>query len=156
MANRIIVGFAVILAGLYLYATEHIPVVLLDDPLGPKAFPRLLGAALLAIAVMLLLESLRQKKVGDATPTEGSAQSAGWRHYWVVGALTIWTSLYVALFEWAGYALSTSIYLLVLTAWFNRGRWLSNVLTAVLFSFVSYGVFTKLLAVSLPRGILPF
>jgi hypothetical protein len=44
----------------------------------------------------------------------------------------------------------------VLTASFNRGRWLSNVLTAVLFSFVSYGVFTRLLAVSLPRGILPF
>lgn len=156
MANRIIIGFAVILAGLYLYATEQIPVALLDDPLGPKAFPRLLGAALLVIAIMLLWESLGKKKAQDAIPAEGDEQSAGWRHYWVVGALTIWTGLYVALFEWAGYALSTSIYLLVLTACFNRGRWLSNVLTAVLFSFVSYGVFTRLLAVSLPRGILPF
>jgi putative tricarboxylic transport membrane protein len=156
MANRIIVGFAVILAGLYLYATEQIPVVLLDDPLGPKAFPRLLGAALLGIAIMLLWESFDKKKVRAAIPAEGSERPAGWRHYRVVGALTIWTSLYVALFEWAGYALSTSIYLLVLTACFNRGRWLSNVLTAVLFSFVSYGVFTRLLAVSLPRGILPF
>ena len=70
--------------------------------------------------------------------------------------MTIWTALYFATFEWLGYAISTSIYLLALMAYFRRGRWMSNGLTSVLYSFGSYLIFTKLLLVSLPAGFLPF
>ena len=48
------------------------------------------------------------------------------------------------------------IYLLVLMAYFHKNKWTSNVLTAVLFSVISYLMFTKLLGVNLARGILPF
>ena len=51
--------------------------------------------------------------------------------------------------------LATAIYLLALTAFFNRGRWLMNVLTSVLFTLISYFAFTKLLGVNLARGIIP-
>jgi len=36
-------------------------------------------------------------------------------------------------------------------AWFNRGKWLANVLTAVLFSILSFLMFVKL-DVNLPHG----
>ena len=39
---------------------------------------------------------------------------------------------------------------------FNRGRWLMNVLTSLLFAVISYLVFTQVLGVNLARGILPF
>lgn len=153
MANRITVGFAVLLTALYIYATEQLPGLQISDPLGPKAFPRLLGIGLLLTTVALLVETLRARKP-EVNPVQ--EVSGEWRHYWVVAALVIWTALYVAVFEWLGYTLSTSVYLLGLMAYFHRGKWMSNILTSVLYSVISYWMFTKLLAVSLPRGILPF
>ena len=66
------------------------------------------------------------------------------------------TGVYFALFEPLGYAISTSLFLLVMTYYFNKGKTLMNVLTSVLYSFISYYVFTAWLGVNLPRGLLPF
>lgn len=154
MANRITVGFAVVLAALYIYAAEQFPALQISDPLGPKAFPRLLGIGLLLTAGALLVETLRAAK--PERTAEGQNKAGEGRHYWLVGAIAIWTGLYLAVFEWLGYAMATGIYLLALMAYFHRGRWTGSILTSVLFSFASYWMFTKLLAVSLPRGILPF
>jgi hypothetical protein len=41
-------------------------------------------------------------------------------------------------------------------AYFNRGRWVQNGLTAVLFCLGSYYLFTALLGVRLAQGVLPF
>lgn len=155
MTDRIIFVCTLLLAGVYFWATAQIPSLELGDPLGPKAFPRLLGVGLLVSAAMLLAEILRARKREKSTP----APATPWRwepHQWVVVAISVWTALYILAFEPLGFMLSTSIYLLVLTAYFNRGRWLMNVLTSVLFSVISYFAFTQLLGVTLTRGILPF
>jgi putative tricarboxylic transport membrane protein len=154
MANRITAVFAVVLAALYIYATSQFPVLDISDPLGPKAFPYMIGTGLLLSAVALLVQTLRAKKP-ERTVAEQKISGKG-RHYWVVGAAAIWTGAYLAAFEWLGYARSTSIYLLVLMAYFHRGKWTGNILTSVLYSCISYWMFTKLLGVPLPRGILPF
>ena len=60
------------------------------------------------------------------------------------------------MFDRAGYLVSTVIYLLVLTAVFNAGKWVANVLTSVLFAVGSYVLFVKILGVTLPAGILGF
>lgn len=154
MANRITFCFAVVLAAVYMYATAQFPALHLSDPLGPQAFPRLLGIGLLLTAVGLLVEILRARKPGSST---GEGQTSGEGHsYAVVVGATIWTALYFAAFEWLGYAISTSIYLFALMAYFRRNRWLSNGLTSVLFSFGSHLLFTRMLLVSLPTGPLPF
>jgi len=154
MANRLTAVFAVVVAALYLYATSQFPVLDISDPLGPKAFPYMIGAGLLLSAVALLAQTLRAKK--PARTGEGQEMSGMGHHYWVVGAAAVWTGAYLAVFEWLGYALSTGIYLLALMACFHRGKWTGNILTSVLYSCISYWIFTKLLGVSLPRGILPF
>ena len=61
--------------------------------------------------------------------------------------MTLWTALYFGVFDRVGYLVSTTIYLLVLTAVFNRGKWLANTLTAVLFAIGSYVLFVKILGV---------
>lgn len=155
MTDRIILACTLVLAGVYFWATTKIPSLELGDPLGPKAFPRMLIAGLLIAAVMLLLEILRDR----ARKIENGSTSAKWRlepHHWIVPAIAVWTGLYVAVFEALGYMLATVIYLLALTAFFNRNRWLMNVLTSVLFTAISYFAFTKLLGVNLARGIIPF
>jgi putative tricarboxylic transport membrane protein len=67
-----------------------------------------------------------------------------------------WTAIYFLVFVPLGYIVSTAIYLLVLTAYFNRGKWTANVLTSLLFCVVSYLLITKALGVAMPRGVLPF
>ncbi|MGA0032061.1 MAG: tripartite tricarboxylate transporter TctB family protein [Burkholderiales bacterium] len=153
MADRIIFACMLVLAGVYFWATAQIPSLELGDPLGPKAFPRILGVGLLIAAAMLLGEILRDRKKAKPAPQEK------WKwdpQQWVVAAVAAWTAAYISVFELLGFMVATTIYLLGLTGYFNKGRWLMNVLTSVLFAVISYFAFTKLLGVSLARGIVPF
>lgn len=158
MADRIILGCTLVLAGVYFWATAQIPSLELGDPLGPKAFPRMLGVGLLLGAAMLLVEIIRNTAKARLSAEQGveSTEPKWDRHHWLVVAIAAWTAIYIVIFEPLGFIISTAVYLLALTAYFNRGRWLMNVLTSVLFAAISYLMFTKVLGVNLPPGILPF
>jgi putative tricarboxylic transport membrane protein len=149
MTDRVIFVCTVIIAAVYLYATTLIPSLEIGDPLGPKAFPRLLGIALLIAAGLLLLEIWKERKAPKPAPGE---ELAAWRYAGIIAGVAVWTGIYYAVFDKLGYIIATTAYLLALMAWFNRGKWLANVLTAVLFSVLSYIMFTKL-DVNLPRGV---
>jgi putative tricarboxylic transport membrane protein len=154
VTDRIVFVFTVLLAAVYLYATSQLRSYEFGDPLGPKTFPFLLGIGLLISAAMLVAEMWRARKIaGDRQP---AAQTDGASHAWVITAVAAWTLVYFMAFGAAGYVLATMIYLLVLTSYFNRGKWLANSLTSVLYSVLSYLMFTRLLGVRLPAGILPF
>ena len=154
LIDRIIFVLILVLAAVYFYATAQIPTLEIGDPLGPKAFPRLLGIGLLITAALLFMEIWRARK---APPEKDPAPASGdQRHLLVVGAVIVWTAIYFAVFQPLGYVLSTTVYLLVLTAYFHRGKWVTNVLTSVLYGVLSYLMFTKALGVTLPPGVLPF
>jgi len=153
MTDRVIFVCTIIIAAAYLYATTLIPSLEIGDPLGPKAFPDLLGVCLLIAAGLLFLEMLKDHKAKVAPPPEG--EMAPWRHVGLIIAIAVWTGMYYAAFERLGYIISTAIYLLALMAWFHRGKWVANVLTAALFAGLSYWMFVAL-DVRLPTGILPF
>ena len=70
--------------------------------------------------------------------------------------MVVWTGLYIAVFERLGYVIATTIYLLALMAYFHPGRWITNILTSVLFCAGSYVMFNYVLGVNLAKGILPF
>ena len=152
MTDRVIFVGTIILAGIYFWATERLPSLEIGDPLGPKAFPRLLGACLIITAIMLLLEIIRARKTA---PAAASQSRADYGAYKVVAGAAAWTFLYFLVFEPLGYVIATMIYLVVLMAYFNRGKWVANVVTSVLFCVVSYWMF-KTLGVNLARGIMPF
>ena len=152
MADRAIFVCILILAGAYFYATEQLPSLEIGDPLGPKAFPRLLGVALVITALVLLIEMLRAPKQRKPQPQPKENNRGA---YLVIAAVVVWTFLYFLVFEKLGYVIATTIYLVVMTAYFNRGRWIANVGTAVLFCVGSYWAF-KVLGVNLAQGILPF
>ena len=154
MADRVIFACTLVLAGVYFYATEKLPSLEIGDPLGPKAFPRLLGVGLVITAIILFFEILRARKTVPAVSNSPAPTGPGTYH--IVAGVTLWTFLYFLIFETLGYIIATSIYLLALMAFFHRGKWISNVLTSVLFCVGSYVMFVKLLGVNLARGILPF
>ncbi|HXF67868.1 MAG TPA: tripartite tricarboxylate transporter TctB family protein [Burkholderiales bacterium] len=153
MTDRVIFACAVAVAAVYLYATTLIPSLEIGDPLGPKAFPRLLGVCLLIAAGLLFVETWKERGRGEPLAERPAARD--YRHLWVVAAVVAWTAAYYAAFEKLGYVLATAVYLFALMAWFNRGRWLANVLTSLLFSALSYALFLRL-DVNLPKGVLPF
>lgn len=153
LTDRVILACTVILAVIYLYATTLIPTLAIGDPLGPKAFPRLLGIALLVAAGMFALELWRAHRTG-ADKEAAEPQFEG-RVVAVLLVVVVWTGCYYLAFESLGYILATSIYLLPMMMWFNRRRWIANVASAVLFSVFTYWLFVKL-EVRLPQGILPF
>jgi len=153
VTDRVIFACTIIIAVVYLYATTLIPSLEIGDPLGPKAFPRLLGICLLIAAGLFALEMWRDHKAKVPPPAEG--ELAPWRHVGLIAAIAVLTGLYYALFEPLGYIIATAAYQLVLMAWFNRGKWVANVLTAVLFAGLSYWMFVAL-DVRLPTGVLPF
>ena len=153
MTDRVILACTIIITVVYLYATTLIPSLEIGDPLGPKAFPRLLGACLLIAAGLLYLEMWKDRKAKVPPPAEG--ELAPWRHAGVIVAVTVWTGIYYALFDMLGYVVVSAAYLAGLMAWFNRGKWTANVLTSLLFSGLSYWMFVTL-DVNLPKGILPF
>jgi len=150
MTDRVIFACTIIITVVYLYATTLIPSLEIGDPLGPKAFPRLLGICLLIGAGLLFIEMWRDRKANVPPPAGG--ELAPWRYAGVIVAVTAWTGIYYAVFEKLGYIVATALYLLALMAWFNRGKWTANMLTAVLFSILSYVMFVKL-DVNLSRGV---
>jgi putative tricarboxylic transport membrane protein len=152
MADRVIFVCTLILAGIYFYATEKLPSLEIGDPLGPKAFPRLLTVVLIITAVVLLLEIIRAKRK-PARPA-ARAEPVDYRVYLIIAGVVVWTFAYFLIFERLGFMISTSFYLFGLMAYFHRGKWISNVLSAFGFSIGSYFLF-KVLGVQLAPGILP-
>ncbi len=154
MADRAIIICTVVLAALYFYAISGIRVPQLGDPLGPRACPILIGIGLLLAAALLALESRRARIAGrEASEVAPPAEP---HHYPVLVGAIVATALYFALFERLGYPVATSLYLLAMTGYFNRGRWPANLFTSILFGLGSYYTFTELLGIRLPQGVWPF
>ena len=73
----------------------------------------------------------------------------------VLAVVVIWIGIYYSMLGGLGYVLATSAFLLPLMAWFNRGKWIANAVSAVGFAAMTYWLFVAL-DVRLPRGVLPF
>jgi putative tricarboxylic transport membrane protein len=152
----VLLGVGVIIgAAVYLYADANLPVLQNGGPMGPQAFPALVGIGLLASGLLLLGETWRRRRaagIAAAIPTDPIER----RSRRILAAMTAWTALYYFAFERAGYLVATAVYMFALLAFFNRGRWWVNAASAAGFTLVAYLLFTAFLQVVLPRGILDF
>ncbi len=157
LTDKIILALTLLLAAVYFYATAQIPSLEIGDPLGPKAFPILLGVILVLACVLLAVEIIRAKPQPAVEKDAASADSAeNAKHLWQIGGVVVWTAFYFWMFDRAGYIATTTVYLLALTIVFNRGKWLANILTSVFFTIGSYVLFAKILGVVLPTGLVSF
>lgn len=151
MADRWLAGFVLALSGVYLFATSRLPSLEIGDPLGPKAFPFLIGGLGCITAAWLFVESLRRR------PGTPAGEQPGTRHHLpAVIAVMAWMFVFYFLIERLGFLLSCALFLAGLTAYFNRGRWLMNAAVYLGFPVGVYLAFTQILGISLPRGVLPF
>ncbi len=140
------------LATVYLVATYSIRTLVIADPLGPKAFPALLGVLMLLCGISLAITSLRRYwRSAEVADKESGAQN----HYPVaVGAVALWLLGYYLVLEPLGFVLSTIPFLFVLMAYFNRGRWLSNAIVSILFPVILDLIFSYVLGLAPAPGLL--
>lgn len=151
MIDKVLIASALVLAAVYAVMTEQVTTLPFGDPLGPKAFPRILTVVLILAVVLLLMEMRAKRKAAPASPAVAAAP--GNRRV-IAGAIGL-TALYLVLFEPIGFVLSSSAYLYAMTTFFNPGQRVANALVSLLLPLGCYLVFNHLLGVQLAPGLLP-
>ncbi len=136
-----------------------IPEPVYKQQLGPEAFPRVIGALLIILAGIYVFRQFR----GSSTVDEERAAIIGAEarvedkiDRKTMGIVLVLMMLYAFFFEILGYALTT---FLVFTAgcWFlDRKHMLRDTIIAIIASFGLYFIFTLILRVNIPAGVLHF
>jgi putative tricarboxylic transport membrane protein len=152
--DYIIIGASLTACAAYLYGTTQIPGVSIGDPVGPRAYPYLLGFSLLIATGLLFLETRRATSAADGDVNVIPENQRG-RSHAVLPALVIWTLLYFAVFERLGFVLASSSYLFGLFWFLNKRSPVLSLVVAVAFCLGTYFVFSRVLGVNLGRGLLP-
>lgn len=159
--NYIIGGVALAVGSLYLWFIQDIRVPNFGGPVNGRVFPLLVGVAFVLVALTFFFPSSR-KTAGEAPqPNEApllaeanEEEAESPMNYPVFAGILIGTLIYYLAFEPIGYILSTVVYLGGMLAYFHPGRHKTNAAIAILFPVLTYGLFSKLLGLALPLGLL--
>ncbi len=123
---------------------------------GPRAFPIVLGCALLMLGLAMTVSGFAHGREASAGSTDADSESSPLKHELriVLGTFGL-LLLYAFLMEKTGFLVSTPIVLvLALAGVLRMRRWTFIALMAVGTTFVCWLVFVVLLRVPLPRGSL--
>jgi putative tricarboxylic transport membrane protein len=119
-------------------------------PARPGSGFMIFGAASV-LAVLALLQFLKsllsQKQSGQETE-----KIHLWRIIGVIGA----NILYIVILEPVGYLLCTFLLMCFLFQVYEKGKWASSVGGAAATSLSTYVIFSRLLQLNLPKGLIPF
>lgn len=159
-------GAVVALAGvILLVASVLIPEPARTSPgMGPRVLPTVVSGLLIVCGVLLVLTASRRHDDGiedmlldDQAEEKLSAvldlddAPVPWRGLVVVLALLV---LFAITFIPLGFILSTALFLGLVTTYVDPRRWLRNWIFAIALPVAVYFLFTRLLLVSLPAGVL--
>ena len=145
--ERIVLALLLATGVLYIYGISLIQVPRLGDPIGPRAFPMVIGGLFLVLVVYLIARAALEARRGRIPKQETSF--AG-RHELKSLLAVVLTGAYFAVFELGGYVLSTFLYLAALICLLRPQKIAINIAVAACFSLGSYLLFAKLLGVRLP------
>ncbi len=112
---------------------------------GPFFLPAIAALSIGGLSIALLLQSFKQPR-GQAVPKQEKRMRG--RIIWIM----VWCLIYALIVERLGYLLSTGVLSFALLAYFNRGKWLLNIILSVITPSLIFILFDTLLKVSLPRG----
>ena len=150
--DRVTGLLAVVVGGVYLAATFRVPVYESGDETGPRAFPFLIAALVIASGLGLLVKDARAT-VRDRMAWGFSAD----RGTWIRIVLTIAFGIaYGLVLDGLGYLVATFLFMIAVSSFINVGRHVQNLVVSASFSIISFVTFGILLQLSIPRGILAF
>jgi putative tricarboxylic transport membrane protein len=137
VSERVFIFFLFICGAVYLYFGLKIEVPFAYEPLGPRAFPVLLGGSLLALCLLtLFFHNMSAIRLQKRVVRHGGA-----------------IFFYLLTFQMLGFMLATT----VSTYFIARSvgcSWMQGLLTGLVLAISFYGIFHFLLGVPLPLGVL--
>ena len=110
---------------------------------GPGWYPMILSIALLTMAAVLLVTSMRQHMVWGSVINR----------IWVIGLILMCT---VLVYEPLGYILTMFLMMFITLRVLGTRNWFTLILLSAILSGGTYWLFAIVFFVPLPRGILPF
>lgn len=148
----VLAGAVTAVAGLILFTTARTITSLPGDTevIGPATFPTISSVILVIAGLALCLNGFRGPGSGDGDGSIGEAPLPWPRLVVMIGAFVGYCAAFLPL----GFLISTTAYLASVSCVIDRTRWRRNLVFAVGFSAAVYLVFTRLLAVELPDGVL--
>jgi putative tricarboxylic transport membrane protein len=148
---------AVAIGGIYLITAMLLPQMRMGDRLGPKLFPTIIGIVAMASGIILMIQDKRPGKASK------KADFGFIKHkdLWLKILLTTLVGIvYGLVMDSMGFILPTALFMLFISMLINKGRLVQNIIVALSFAVICYGVFGVALKLSLPRGfieqMLPF
>jgi putative tricarboxylic transport membrane protein len=126
---------------------------------GSRTFPFLIGGLMLLASIGLLIKRFRsggkvqepESQLAMAAAEEEDSAISDWPAVGTVFGFLIGLFL---LLEPLGFCLSMTLFIFGLATFFNRRIWLANLVVGVGFSGCFYYLFTQVLEIPLPNGIL--
>ena len=119
-------------------------------------FPVVLALGLVSLAVVIAVGHVRQRRAATAprvrTLPPSTAPGSGWIHFVEVLAAVV---LFIALAKPLGFLVLGSIVLLYLCRRLG-GSWLQSVVATLILVPATYALFSVVLRVPLPRGLIPW
>jgi len=148
-----------VVIGIFLIVVEYkAPTPDIPQQMGPHVWPILVLVLLIACAILLYFQTLSEKRKSSPSPGLGVTEERGEKWYRkpeASGALTVLgLVLYGVFLEPVGFIICTSLLAIYQARVLERGRWVRNILSSVIFSVAIYFTFSKLLMVRLPPGLL--
>jgi Na+/melibiose symporter-like transporter len=147
-----------ILVGVFLIIVAYkAPTPDIPQQMGPHVWPILILTLLIVCAILLFFQTLSERRKSlpspDPAPTEGDMK--WYRKPEVSAVLTILGLVFYGVFlQSLGFIICTSALAVYQARVLERGRWIRNIVSSVLFSVAIYFSFAKLLMVRLPPGLL--
>lgn len=135
--------FILIFGTAYLSAAISMPSVTIGDPLGHRTFPIFLGGLIIALGLSLLLKP---------TNTGGSPTLRG--SFLIVLLLATFLAAYGYTLPSLGYPLGTFLFLFITSRIIGERSWKSGFLLSTALSLGIFILFTKVLDIPLPLGVL--
>ena len=149
----LVAGAAVALwGGFALWKAFNIPQPSAYRPMGPRVFPVIISTALIVLGVLFIIETMRGADNAVEQHVAAEHRTADHRQAAIVVALLIG---YAWLFERIGYVVATAAFLPAVARVLGSRRLLRDVIVGVILSVVAFTVFTELLSIDLPKGVMP-
>ena len=141
---------SILTAVVFIIATLNLAQAQLGNAFGPHYFPMGASVLLLVLSVFYFIRSYKERHQEHKEDEDIQAIAQGRTPYIIVGTL-VFGVVYALIFDFAGYIIATLLYLGVLMFIINgKSRWLINILTTLIFTFMSWYIFAEMLNISLP------
>ena len=120
-----------------------------DNRPGPGFFPIILGVLLTLLTAVNLIMEVRKSRL-EKNSTYDDEDFA----FKDMVTVSIMILIYMIVFPYAGYLISTGLFIIGTLSYLNKGKWIQNISILIVVLVVIYFMFDYFLNTGLPSGIL--